>query len=256
MRVAARPADAADTSFYLYGVAHQQRHAEPFLQEGVDASVTVEALPCAGLACWVSRVSRAGFADRLSANMENLDWLAGAGVRHQKVVSELARRGAILPARFGTIFHSLESLEHDISARKRALIRSLARVADTDEWGIKVFLEPRSVAPMVEAASGSDYLRRKAAALQDRMQQRSDSRTLSPEIQLLSAALDHIALEAAPSGKVSQAQAGLEWQISILLPRGRQKQFSSILERFSRQWQGQRRIECTGPWPPYSFVKL
>lgn len=189
--------------------------------------------------------------------MENLDWLASAGVRHQRVVSELARRGAILPARFGTIFHSLESLERDISGRKRALIRSLARVADTDEWGIKVFLEPQpELEPVAQNASGSDYLRRKASVFRDRMQQRRDSRTLSPEIQQLSAALDHIALEAATGGKMSQAQPGLEWQISILLPRGRQKQFSSILERFSRQWHGQRRIECTGPWPPYSFVKL
>ena len=238
-------------------MAHQQRPTEPFLEEGIDSSVSVESLPCAGLACWVSRVSRAGFADKLSSNMENLDWLASAGVRHQRVVSELARRGAILPARFGTIFHSLESLERDISSRKRALIRSLARVADTDEWGIKVFLESRPEArAMVEAASGSDYLRRKAAALHDRMQQRSDSRKLSPEIQQLSAALDHIALEVATGGKVSAAQVGLEWQISILLPRGRQKQFSTILERFSRECQGQRRIECTGPWPPYSFVKL
>ena len=205
----------------------------------------------------MSRVSRAGFADNLSSNMENLEWLASAGVRHQRVVSELARRGTILPARFGTIFHTLESLERDITARKRALIRSLARVADTDEWGIKVFLEPRpQPSPAAQAASGSDYLRRKASVLRDRMQQHSNSRKLSPEIQHLASALDQIALEASPGGKMSQGQTGLEWQISILLPRGRQKQFSSILERFSRQWQGQRRIECTGPWPPYSFVKL
>jgi len=139
----------------------------------------------------VSRVSRAGFADNLSSNMENLDWLATAGVRHQRVVSELARRGAILPARFGTIFHTLESLERDISGRKRALIRSLARVADTDEWGIKVFLELRpQPSPGAQAASGSDYLRRKASVLRDRVQHHRNSRKLSPEIQQLASALD------------------------------------------------------------------
>ena len=252
----AQPKGPPDTSLYLYGVAHQQRRAEPLKQEGIDASAPVESVSCAGLACWVSRVSRTGFAEKISSNMENLDWLATAGVRHQKVVSELARLGTILPARFGTVFHNEESLARDISARKRALLRSLERVAEADEWGIKVFLEPRSHVPAIAAASGSDYLRRKASALHDQMQQRNHSRTLSPEVQQLSSALEQVALETAPGGKVSGGQMGLDWQISILLPRGRQKQFISILNRFSRQWKHQRRIECTGPWPPYSFVKV
>jgi hypothetical protein len=27
-----------------------------------------------------------------------------------------------------------------------------------------------------------------------------------------------------------------------------------VLEKFANQWTRERRIECTGPWPPYSFV--
>ena len=28
----------------------------------------------------------------------------------------------------------------------------------------------------------------------------------------------------------------------------------SVLEKYARQWRDTRRIDCSGPWPPYSFV--
>jgi hypothetical protein len=249
-------ADASELSLYLYGITLQQRNLGPVQQEGVDGSATVEPLLCAGFTCWISRVSRARFAEQIAARMEDLDWLATTGVRHQRVVGELAQRSAVLPARFGTIFHSEESLTQNIAPRKRALLKSLLHVADADEWGIKVFMEKRPQPAAAPASSGSDYLRRKAVALHDELQQRKRPRTPSAEVQKLAAALEQIALETAPTGKVSGGQAGLEWQISILLPRHRQEQFHTLIDRFSRQWQGQRRIEFTGPWPPYSFVKV
>jgi hypothetical protein len=246
----------SDVSLYLYGITLQQRNSGPLRQKGVDGSANVEPLLCAGFTCWISRVSRAAFAEKISANMEDLDWLATTGVRHQRVVSELAQRSPVLPARFGTIFHSEESLAQNIGTRKRALLKSLLHVADADEWGIKVFMEKQPPAAVAPASSGSDYLRRKAVALHDEMQQRKRPRTLSVEVQRLAASLEQIALESAPAGKVSGGQPGLEWQISILLPRHRQQQFQALIERFSRLWQNQRRIEFTGPWPPYSFVKV
>src|SRR5581483_9644963 len=153
-------------------------------------------------------------------------------------------------------FHGEESLGHDIAARKRALHKSLLHVSEADEWGIKVFIEQQPQSALIAASSGLDYLQRKASALSSEVQQRKRARSLSPEIQKLAGALEHIALETAPVGKVSGGQPGLEWQVSILLPRHRQEQFTSMVERFSRLWQGQRRIEFTGPWPPYSFVKV
>jgi len=248
--------DTSDISLYLYGITLQHRNLAPLQQEGVDGAATVEPLLCAGFTCWISRVSRSLFAEQIASNMEDLDWLATTGVRHQRVVSELVQRGAVLPARFGTVFHTEESLTHNISARKRALLKSLLHVADADEWGIKVFMEQQPQPVVAAASSGSDYLRRKAVALRHQVEQRKRPRTPSAEVQKLAAALEQIALETAPGGKVSGGQAGLEWQVSILLPRHRQEQFNAIIERFSRLWQNQRRIEFTGPWPPYSFVKV
>ena len=55
----------ADTrALYFYGVT-QDCAAERVSAEGVDGDASVEALPRGGLLCWVSRVSRAEFADGL-----------------------------------------------------------------------------------------------------------------------------------------------------------------------------------------------
>ena len=67
-------------------------------------------------------------------------------------------------------------------------------------------------------------------------------------------ALAEVASETAPAGKVSGGQRGLSFQTSLLVKRTKRKKLESILEKFAREWTRERRIECTGPWPPYSFV--
>jgi hypothetical protein len=240
-----QPAAGPERAIYLYGVT-QSMAPKTVSAEGVDGVAPVEALACAGVACWISRVARSPFADHLAENMENLEWLAAASVRHQRVVSEIARRGSVLPARFGTVFLSEDSLLAHVKERKRALLAAFKRIADADEWGVKVFVEERT-AGALDATSGADYLRRKAAMASART-------TLDPDVRAFAAALQKLAVDSAVGGKVSGGQRHLEWQASFLLPRSRQKQWRAVLERFATRWQKRRRIECTGPWPPYSFV--
>lgn len=235
------------TALYLYGITQPPIGAAA-TAEGVDGTAPVEPVVCAGLLCWVSRVSRTEFADRLAANMEDLQWLASASVRHQRVVSEIARHAAVLPARFGTVFLSQQSLEKDVGKRKRALLEAFKRVADADEWGVKVFTT-RSAAPPVKARSGREYLQRKAALLQER-----PSPQLAAEVKTFASELRRIARARTVGGKVSAGQRNLEWQGSFLLPRTRRKALERILRRFAARWGESRRIECSGPWPPYSFV--
>jgi hypothetical protein len=67
-------------------------------------------------------------------------------------------------------------------------------------------------------------------------------------------ALAEIATETAPAGNVSRGQRGLVFQTSLLVKRTKRKNFESLLQKFAHEWTRERRIECTGPWPPYSFV--
>jgi len=53
---------------------------------------------------------------------------------------------------------------------------------------------------------------------------------------------------------VSRGQRGLEWQGSLLVKRPQRGKLQQLIARFSQEWEGRRRIEVSGPWPPYSFV--
>jgi Gas vesicle synthesis protein GvpL/GvpF len=248
--MAARVDKTPNTAIYLYGVTAKEASLGKLL--GVDGLNVVESLPCAGLFCWISRVSRKEFAGNLSSNMENLDWLAEASVQHQRVVSAIAHLNDILPARFGTVFLSETSLKADIRAKKSTLQKDFSKIHDADEFGVKVFgVLPNVELPKISARTGKDYLKAKAALMQRRPAKKPN---LNSDFREFQDELEHVAIEMAQAGKISGGQRGLQWQISLLIRRGDRKKFDAILREYSRQWAGAKQIECTGPWPPYSFV--
>ncbi len=243
----------AEKALYLYGVSRAARKnagkASAPGSPGIDGVSEVKAVVCGDFLCWVSHVDQASFTKAMESNMENLEWLALHSVRHQQVVSEAAAQMPIVPARFGTIFSGEAALLKNVAGRSKALGRVFDRVADADEWGVKVFAEkPSAPTGKPAARSGKEYLQQKAAQIKQHPE-RAD-----PELQEFAKALEKIASDSAPSGKVSGAQPNLVWQATFLVPRGRQKQWEKVLRKFVERWNGLRRIELNGPWPPYSFV--
>jgi len=217
--------------------------------DGIDGMSPVENLEYSGLRCWVSRVDKHEFADQLAGNMENLDWLATTSVRHQRVVGELASTLTIVPARFGTVFLSDESLRSHVAERKEDICKTLKKIEGTEEWGVKLFSIANEPMQMPKVDSGSDYLRLKAAKLQP-----VKAKELDPEIKEFIRELQQVTEDSAVSGKVSSGQRNLEWQASFLVRKKRKKEWDAVLRRYATAWQKRREIECTGPWPPYSFI--
>ena len=241
---------AAPRVLYLYAIAQAPETAAPVISsEGIDGASPVEAARCGSYLCWVSRVASNEFTDTLSDRMQDLEWLATTGLRHQRTVAEISSKMTALPARFGTVFLTEASLAQHVKERGAALKRAFARVADADEWGIKVFAEPKPVSrPVTKAVSGSDYLKRKAELLQPR------KGALDEEVQKFIAALTKIAVAASPGGKASAGQPGLVWHGSFLVRRADRKKLDAALAKYATAWKDARRIDCSGPWPPYSFV--
>jgi hypothetical protein len=235
---------------YLYGITESR---PPGISElaGVDPSTDVLGIKCEDLYAWASQVPALDFEANLAANMENLDWLAETSVAHQRVVAAIARKTEILPARLGTVFRSKESLCKHLSRRARTLKRDFARIKDADEWGIKVFEADSRLSVRPKVRTGKDYLKAKAALLPKRREKNSQS---DGEIANFQRALAALAAETAPGGSVSRAQRGLAFQATLLIKRANRKKLESVLQQFARAWERQLRIECTGPWPPYSFV--
>ena len=236
-------------AIYLYGVSLPAKRTVEVDAEAVDGSTAISAARIAGLDCWISRVDRSQYADHLAENMENLEWLATIGVRHQRAVAELASKTDLLPARFGTVFLTEESLREHIESSKKGIQTVFQKIAGAEEWGVKVFSAAQSKASaMIEASSGTDYLKRKAQTVMPR------KREEDPVLTDFIAALTKLSVDAAPGGKASAGQPNLAWHGSFLVRRTGQKKFSQALKKQTAALGDSYRVECSGPWPPYSFV--
>ncbi len=236
---------------YLYAISRMPSRTAPVIAaEGIDGKAPIEAVRCDGYICWTSRVSKAEFADGIEERMQDLDWLASAGLRHQRAVAEIASKLPTLPARFGTVFLSEESLLAHVQGRKVALGEAFERVTDADEWGVKIFaLAPRKSRAISTPSSGADYLKRKAELLQPRA-----AGKLDPDVTKFISQLQQMSVAAAPGGKASAGQPGLLWHGSFLIRRKDRKKLDLILQKYATTWKDTRRIDCSGPWPAYSFV--
>lgn len=245
-RIATNPAARA---LYLYGIGAPSSERVKVSGGGIDGSSPVKSVEVSGLDCWISRVDKQEYADQLAVNMENLDWLASTSVRHQRVVAEIASQITILPTRFGTVFLTEESLRAHIAEHKQQLLKTLKKIEGTEEWGVKLFSITAAPAQMPSVRSGSDYLRIKAAKLQP-----MGRKELDAEVKEFIRELQAVTEDSAVSGKVSSGQRNLEWQASFLVRKNRKKEWDAILRKYATAWQERREIECTGPWPPYSFI--
>jgi hypothetical protein len=236
--------------FYLYAITRASDPQPGITAESVDGVSPVEGIPCEDYVCWISRVPRQEFAGELTERMQDLEWLASAGLRHQRTVAQISSQLTALPARFGTVFLTVDSMAQHVRQRRKALTETFARVADADEWGIKIFTAPRPKrTSQVAAATGVEYLKRKAENLRPR-----SSKTLDDDVIQFVQALTALSVAASPGGKASAGQPGLLWHGSFLVRRSDRKKLDAVLKKYAARWRDLRRIDCSGPWPPYSFV--
>jgi len=247
-RVGSTP--AAGKVIHLYGVTEASGPSPELSRDlkGIDGAAAVEPLSCAGLICWISRVPEAEFAENLAKNMQDLDWLAAATTRHQQVVSAIAEAADILPARFGIEFLNDKSLRSHIEGRKSFLKADLDRIRGKEEWGVKVFALPIIAMPKKKIRSGKDYLQAKAA-----LTHRATDRA-NPELLDFAKALRAVADDVTEGGKFAAARRDLKFHKTLLLKRTDRKRLESLVRSYARKWKDKKRIECTGPWPPFSFV--
>ena len=175
--------------------------------------------------------------------------MAAAITRHERAVSTIAQATDILPVRFGVVFLTEASLRSNIQSRRALLDADFKRIQANEEWGVKVFSLPPRIVARKKPKSGKQYLQAKSALLKRSRPDKSD-----PELLKFAKALDAISEETAEGGKIAAGRRDLEFQTSLLLKRTNRKRLQTVLKSYSKKWKNKRQIECTGPWPPFSFV--
>jgi hypothetical protein len=159
-----------------------------------------------------------------------------------------------------TIFTADErALEH-VQAQRARFAGFIKRVANQQEWGVRVVLDrtlAAAAAPRKNLSSGTglSYLAQKKA-------QRDSAKELASRARETVAALfDRLGARSSDARRRGAsempAQGGpLLLDAAFLVPRGRAATFKALAARESkalaRQGYG---LSVSGPWPPYTFVQ-
>jgi hypothetical protein len=206
-----------------------------------------------GLALVVAEVEPASFAEleKDPAHWVNEpsedDPLVMLARRHDVVVRAVFERHPVLPLRFGTILRDDQAAARLLTDHHDEAADWLDRVAGHREWGVRA-RQARPDTPAetpAEGLSGTEYLAMRRGRLAAAARTRRDGSTAAAA---LHEALARHATESMPRTRKSGAPL---LDAAYLVPAGAEAAFTAEPACFH-----ELAVEITGPWPPYSFVRL
>jgi len=239
-----------------------------------DTVVALEQNPGRQVAALVSRVDPAIYtSDVAESRAGDVGWVGPRAVAHDAVLSWASEAGGVVPFPMFTLFASPDSLRAMLRERDASLGGLLDRVAPCQEWTVRVFrLDDRAAAALAEtspaiadlehrakaAAPGQRYLlERKADELRGAELRRVSGDTAREAFDALAALGERAvrdALPAAPSGARPLGVAVLD--ASFLVRRDRADAFRARANDLAARLEPRGfRVELSGPWPPYHFVR-
>jgi hypothetical protein len=268
------PHDDAGAGLYVYCVG-RRAELEPLLNadapEAIETDAGLELVEAGELAAVVSRVPLADYGEEnLPARLADATWTATRALRHERAVEHFARRAAVAPLRFGTIYLRRESVARMLAERGPSLGGVLARLEGREEWGVNLFVERATLRGAVErvsprlrelaeradaAAPGQAYLLRKKieAARDDEM--RAETRRTAAEVERRLAAASDAAARLRVLKDEAAGQGEIAARLAFLVAAEGFDAFRAEAERLAEEYAPLGfRLELTGPWPAYNFV--
>lgn len=253
---------------YLFCLARP--HVPPVLNvSGLDDRYLVLQWTFEDILAIFGKVSLEEFCGPLAeSRMQNLSWVGPRACRHQEVIDHVMRHSPVLPARFGTIFSSPESLERLVRMHHDAISRFLDQVADKEEWAVKGLMDrakaKEELLPVILAREGGAL-----ASLSPGVRYFQEQRIRAGAEKELNLWLKEICKRVANDlsrfaadfyeRKVLSREATgmdedmvLNW--AFLVPRSATTDFRKRIGRANTDHAQQGLVfELSGPWPPYSF---
>src|ERR1017187_2356826 len=127
---------------------------------GVDGQHPVSVRDCGEIGAVLSEVELADFCgESAEARLQDLAWLGPRVCRHESVIEEFMSRGSVLPARFATLFTSVDSLQQSVLAHREAITGFFAQLGEQQEWAVQGLLDRagalRGLVASVQAAEAT-----------------------------------------------------------------------------------------------------
>jgi Gas vesicle synthesis protein GvpL/GvpF len=237
------------------------------------AARDVRRVDVGGLSALVSAVPGDEFGEeRLRVNLNDMDWLERGARAHEAVLERALAASTIVPLRMCTIFEGEEAVRRMLEREHDALADALERLAGRQEWGVKLLVDPRRLADAARASSdeatayedelasqsgGGAYmtrrrLERKVREIADRL-----AAELADDVH---ARLQDWALDAVTHAPQNRELSGHEGEMLLngayLVEADRVDGLRALASELEQRHERLgARIELTGPWPPYNFVR-
>jgi len=202
------------------------------------------------------------------SKMKDLEWMGPRVCRHEATIEQVMRHSPVLPVRYGTIFSSLESMDKFLWIHYHAIARFLDKVADKEEWGVKVLLDrakarEKLVATMVAGrqkdlarlSAGKRYFEEQRIRTEANKELTGWLRKVCKEIvDDLNRQVSDFRERRMVTHDFAKGDLKAIRNWAFLTPRKDAADFWAQVDRLNRvHAQEGLVIERSGPWPPYSF---
>jgi hypothetical protein len=128
------------TAYYLYCLGPSERLL-PITAAGVEEGSGVFLRSCGDIGAVLSEVSLKEFCgEAADARLQDLTWLGPRVCRHETVVEEVMRHSPVLPARFATLYTSVDSLKEFVLQHRTPIAEFFSEIGDRQEWAVKGLL--------------------------------------------------------------------------------------------------------------------
>jgi len=201
--------------------------------------------------------------EAINRGLSDLDWVSRAAVAHEAVIEAFVAAPAVLPMKLFTIFTSDERARDHVRGDGSRIAALVKRVANHQEWGVRVMLDRAPAATSAPAAtrakktspSGRSFLMQKKAQ-RDLVTERAERAQES-----VAGLYDALAARAREAKRRAASELPVKGgplllDAAFLVPAAKAASFRSLVGRQARALERSGyRVSLTGPWPPYTFVQ-
>ena len=203
--------------------------------------------------------------------LQDLAWVGPRAVRHGEVIEYATQHAPVLPARFGTLFSSIDSLRRLLKSNLAQINDFLDWVTDKDEWAVKILLSRAEVRDRLVSEKFADQSEVLASLSQGMRYFKEQQIKAAVEKEIgswMKAILKAASIEFTERSAdwhrreiVFQAQEGSEVETvanwAFLVDRTNEEDFKGRVQKANAEYNSYGlSFELSGPWPPYSFTPV
>ena len=254
---------------YLYCLT-----ASPYVQINLTEDLNIYSIESHRLFITVKNVSENEFSeDNIKKNLSNEAWLDKQVRDHISVIGKIMETETVLPFNFGTIYKSEESLKQFVDKYHVDFFKTLKYLENKEEWSVKIYCDKIKIienisilsknisdieSQIISSSPGKSYIlgKKKNEIIAKEINDiyNSCSRQIFTKLKTVG---EEYRLNTLLSNDVSGRDEDMIVNATFLIKNENIENLENISDQLIIEYKNIGLIlELTGPWPPYTFIKL